>query len=222
MLRLICGVHLEVEGKENIPRRKGHLVVGNHYSYVEIFSMMSVVPAVPVSKSEIKSWPVFGLAAWIGGAVFVDRESGGLSGHYIDALIETLRKKINIIFFPEGTTTDGTYLKRFKSALFVAANRLKAPVLPMVSTVVSIDGKPVPADHRDMIAWYGGAAFVPHAMKVLTYRHIRLRLKIGKPVIPDYDDSSIEERRRFARRIQSDMDAMLKEIATDYHGIREE
>jgi len=39
LLRWICGVHIQVEGKENIPPERGHLVVGNHYSYVEIFSM---------------------------------------------------------------------------------------------------------------------------------------------------------------------------------------
>ena len=219
ILKWICGVRIKVEGLENIPVKNGFLVVGNHYSYVEVFSTMSIVPAVPVSKEEIKSWPLFGLAAWIGGTVFVNRDTGGLSGHYIESLISTLKKNINIIFFPEGTTTDGTYLRRFKSALFVPANRLKVPVLPTVSTVVSIDGKPVPQDQRDMIAWYGGMPFVPHITQVLKYRYVELKFKIGKPVIPDYDDSSLEERRIFAAQIQSDMDIMLRCIDPQYKGI---
>ncbi|MCD6234633.1 MAG: 1-acyl-sn-glycerol-3-phosphate acyltransferase [Candidatus Marinimicrobia bacterium] len=222
LLRLICGVRIHVEGRENIPSKNGYLVVGNHYSYVEVVSTMSVVSAVPVSKSEIRNWPIFGHAARLGGTVFVDREKGGLSGAYIEVLMNTLRKGINIIFFPEGTTTDGTYLKRFKSALFVPANRLKVPVLPIVSTVTAIDGKPVPSDQRDLIAWYGGAPFVPHAMRLLAFRRIDLKFKIGEPIIPDYDDSSIDERREFARLVQNRMDAALWEIAPDYQGIRDE
>jgi len=218
-LKWICGIRIKAEGQENIPDEYGFLVVGNHYSYVEVFSTMSIVPAVPVSKEEIKSWPLFGVAAWIGGTVFVNRDKGGLSGLYIDSLVRTLKKKINIIFFPEGTTTDGTYLKRFKSALFVAANQLKVPVLPTVSTVVSINGKPVPQDQRDMIAWYGGMPFIPHITQVLKYRCVELKFKIGKPVIPDYDDSSLEERRTFAAQIQSDMDSMLRTIDPQYKGI---
>lgn len=218
-LKWICGIRMEVEGLENIPEKNGFLVIGNHYSYVEVFSTMSIVPAVPVSKEEIKSWPLFGLAAWIGGTVFVNRDKGGLSGLYIESLIRTLKKNINIIFFPEGTTTDGTYLKRFKSALFVAANQLKVPVLPTVSTVVSINGKPVPPDRRDMIAWYGGMPFVPHILQVLKYKYIELKFKIGEPVIPDYDDSSLDERRAFAAQVQSDMDSMLQSIDPLYRGI---
>ncbi len=222
VIRWICGAHIDVEGKENIPADSGFLVVGNHYSYVEVVSTLSVVSAVPVSKSEIRGWPLFGLAARIGGTVFVDREKGGLSGTYIEVLMETLKKGININFFPEGTTTDGTYLKRFKSALFVPSNRLKVPVLPIVSTVTAIDGKPVPPDQRNLIAWYGGASFVPHAMRVLTFRRIDLKFKIGKPIIPDYDDTSLEERRIFAKTVQQQMDTSLREIAPDYQGIRDE
>lgn len=222
LIRRICGVRIQVEGMENIPSRNGYLVVGNHYSYVEAVSTLSVVSAVPVSKSEIRSWPVFGHVARIAGTVFVDREKGGLSGTYIEVLMKTLKKGINIIFFPEGTTTDGTYLKRFKSALFVPANRLKVPVLPIVSTVTAINGKPVPSDQRDLIAWYGGTPFIPHAMRLLSFRNIDLKYKITEPIIPDYDDSSIDERRKFAKQVQNRMDAALREIAPDYQGIRDE
>lgn len=219
VLNKICGIRLQIEGQENIPEKNGFLVVGNHYSYIEAFCTMSIVPAVPVSKEEIKSWPVFGLAARIGGTVFVNRDKGGLSGRYIESLVQTLKKNINIIFFPEGTTTDGTYLKRFKSALFVVANRLKVPVLPTVSTVVSIEGKAVPQDKRDMIAWYGGVPFIPHITQVLKYRYVELKFKIGKPVIPEYDDTSLNERRAFAVRIQTYMDSMLRSIDPLYKGI---
>jgi hypothetical protein len=91
-----------------------------------------------------------------------------------------------------------------------------------VSTVIAIDGKPVPPDQKDLIAWYGGAPFIPHAMRLLTFRSIDLKFKICEPIIPDYDDSSIEERRKFAKQVQRRMDAALREIAPDYQGIRDE
>lgn len=221
-LRKICGIHLQVEGKENIPPKNGFLIVSNHYSYVESVCILSIIPAVPVSKAEVRTWPLIGWVTRLIGTIFVEREKGGLSGTYIEELIKTLKKGINIVFYPEGTTTDGTYLRPFKSALFVPANRLKVPVLPVVSKVTAINGAPFSLEQRDWVAWYDNAPLVPHVLRILSLRRIDIRYKIGKPIIPNYDDSSLEERRRFSEIVQHQMDAFLREIDPNYQGIRHE
>src|SRR5260370_15925545 len=62
---------LEIQSAGTIPARG--LLVSNHLSYVDILVLLSLAPAVFVSKSEVKSWPVMGWLAQLGGTVFIDR-----------------------------------------------------------------------------------------------------------------------------------------------------
>ena len=77
----------------------------------------STIDVVFIAKSEVRSWPGLGFLAVLGQTIFIERKSlNALSQK--QALEECLKKNQSVFFFPEGTSTDGSSLKQFKSSLF--------------------------------------------------------------------------------------------------------
>jgi len=221
VLSTLYGIRIRVMGAENIPRKNGFIVIGNHVGYAELIAMLKIVPAVFVAKEEVKKWPLLGWVFRVGGEVFVDRESGGRSEEYAATVEESLLQGVNIFFAPEGTTSNGTILRRFKSPLFVPANRLKKAVLPFAYNVQRINGQPLSPENRDLLFWHSNMPFGPHFMEFLKLRSIEVVLNFGAPVIPDFDDSTLEGRRVFSAEMRARVEELYRPINAFYSG-REE
>ncbi|HDR05747.1 MAG TPA: 1-acyl-sn-glycerol-3-phosphate acyltransferase [Candidatus Marinimicrobia bacterium] len=215
-LAAIMGARLRFLNEENIPRENGFLVVSNHFGYIELMATLARLPMVFVAKEEVKRWPIIGMANRIGGAVFVDRYTGGRSEKYGSMVYDALRNRINVFFSPEGTTSDGTFIRRFKSPLFVPANRLKVPVLPVVISIDKINGENLNPDNRDLVTWHSDMKFVLHFLAFLELKSVDLTIRFLKPTIPDYDDSDLNERRRFSASIRQQISEVYRELHPGY------
>jgi len=215
--KLILGVHIKFVGKENIPDKNGFIVFGNHFGYVELLAISSLVPITFIAKQEIRKWPVLGFIVGLVGTIFVDRDSGGNSEKYINKIKDALKNQINIYFSPEGTNSDGTFLYRFKSALFVPANQLKCPMLPYACAIKKVNGKKINKENRLTVAWFGNVqGFISHLLNFMTYRSVEIEMRILKPVISDYDDRKIEERRMFASDMRDMISKELVKMEPDF------
>ena len=96
---------------------KSHIFVSNHISWLDILIINSTLDVVFVAKKEVRSWPGLGFLAVLGQTIFIERKSlNALSQKH--ALEGCLKKGQSIFFFPEGTSTDGSTVKKFKSSLF--------------------------------------------------------------------------------------------------------
>ena len=113
ILRLF-GLKLKVIGKQSY---NSTIFVSNHISWTDILVIQSVLDIIFVAKSDVKKMPGLGFLASIANTVFIDRNPQKISK---DSLI--LKKKIEkgelICFFPEGTSTDGLRVLKFKSGFF--------------------------------------------------------------------------------------------------------
>jgi lyso-ornithine lipid O-acyltransferase len=168
------GIRLCVEGQ---PPSEG-LVVSNHLSYLDIAILSAAMPCFFVSKTEVDSWPFFGRAARSGGTLFIDRSSRA-SAESVAALIgERLRLSIPLLFFPEGTSTDGTSVLRFHSRLFEPAIAAGAPIAAASVGYVVEDGTP----ERE-VCWYGDDTFGPHLLRTLNSPGILAVVRFGEPRI---------------------------------------
>jgi 1-acyl-sn-glycerol-3-phosphate acyltransferase len=210
MLRFVLGVRVKVHGKEKLPKKGGLLMASNHLGYIELAAILKVAPMAFVGKDEIAKWPFIGAVAKACGTVFVNRDKGGMSETYIQATEKVLNNRINVWFSPEKTTTDGTWLRPFSSALFVAANRTKHPVVPAVFIMRKINGKPIKKEERTKIAWAltdegENTPFFTHFVNFMGFGIIDVDMVIMDPVVPDYDDSDIEERRKFSNMLHEKM-----------------
>jgi 1-acyl-sn-glycerol-3-phosphate acyltransferase len=164
------GVHYQVHG---VPARRG-LVVANHLSYLDILILSAAAPCFFVAKSEISSWFFFGKAARIGGTLFIDRSSLA-SAEKVSALIaERLSLPVPILFFPEGTTSNGHSLLRFRSRFFDPAAASGAPVTAAALRYVIEDGTP-----ESELCWVGDDTFLPHLWKVLGVANFWADVRFG-------------------------------------------
>ena len=127
------------------------MVVSNHISVFEIATFPFAFRGSFIAKKEMENWPLVGWVAKRFGVIFVDRRPS----HARDALavvqktVQTV--KYPMILFPEGTTTNGAYVKPFKSSLFNFVESSNVVVQPMAMHYRYRDGTPIDdqtlADH---------------------------------------------------------------------------
>jgi lyso-ornithine lipid O-acyltransferase len=166
------GIHYTVEG--HLPDRG--ILVANHLSYLDIAVFSAVAPCFFVAKSEIRGWPYFGKAARVGGTLFIDRRSLASAEQVASQIGERLELQIPLLFFPEGTSSDGSAVLPFHSRLFEPAIRADAPV---TAAAIRYD-LANPAEERD-ICWFGDDAFLSHLWKTLGMKSVTATVRFGEP-----------------------------------------
>ena len=163
------------------------LLVANHVSWLDILVLGEAVDATFVAKSEVSGWPILGWLARLTGTMFVKRH-WRFAREQCTELAERLRAGHDIVLFPEGTSTDGLAVAKFKSTLFAAAGSkiLDRPVAvqPVTLAYTALaDGTPIAPAHADRYAWYGDASFAPHFMRALCDGGCRIDLVFHRPTL---------------------------------------
>jgi 1-acyl-sn-glycerol-3-phosphate acyltransferase len=150
------------------------LVVSNHLSYLDILLFSAAQPCIFVSKSEVRSWPVFGWLASLGGTIYVDRQRRSETPHVHREMEEALLERIPVILFPEGTSSDGSSVLPFRSPLFEPAVELNLNVTPAHVSYALEEGS-VAMD----VCYWGDMTLVPHLLKLLSKGKITGRIRIS-------------------------------------------
>ncbi|MCC1491877.1 1-acyl-sn-glycerol-3-phosphate acyltransferase [Cognatishimia sp. F0-27] len=168
----VCRLSLRIMGLVVVQR--GRLMTGrgalvaNHASWLDIFVLNSRKTLYFVSKSEVASWPGIGWLARATGTVFIRRDRRQAREQaklFEDRLIYGHR----LLFFPEGTSTDGLRVLPFKTTLFAAffSDRLQHEISLQAVSVVYFAPQGQPAD---FYGWWGDMSFAPSLVDVLAQR----------------------------------------------------
>jgi 1-acyl-sn-glycerol-3-phosphate acyltransferase len=188
ILLRIVGVRVTVQGalKLNVPL----VVVSNHISWLDIMVISASFPCYFIAKSEIADWPIFGFLAKMQNTIFVNRKARGSQiGEQVNDIASVLKQKKTIILFPEGTTSDGNCILKFKSALLAAAkatDNYQPFVQPLCLHYQKMSGMPMTRTHRPFVAWYGDMNLLPHIKAMLRFTPIDVNIHIGEA--SRYDD----------------------------------
>jgi 1-acyl-sn-glycerol-3-phosphate acyltransferase len=177
------GVKLEVEG-ELAPGPA--LLVANHVSWLDIFAINAVRPAVFVCKADVADWPGFGWLLAQAGTIFMRRDSAPAASRAMLEIRERLRAGASVAFFPEGTSTDGGEVLPFRPALFQAALDAGCPVQPLAVAYSS------PA-----AVYAGDVAFWESLVSIAGARDLRLRLS----ALPSFPAHTRAEAARLAHEL---------------------
>jgi 1-acyl-sn-glycerol-3-phosphate acyltransferase len=118
-------------GKLPASNTQATMFVANHISWTDIHAINSVIPLRFIAKSDVSNWPVFGYLVKNTGTLFIDRNRRKDASRIVDAATDSMLNGDNIGFFPEGTTTDGTHLLKFKSSIAQAAIDANAILWPI-------------------------------------------------------------------------------------------
>ena len=143
------GVTLTVEGR--FPDEGA--VISNHLSYVDIVLFAAMHPCVFCAKAEMQSWPVIGWMTTMCGTVYVERGRGGSALKARSGMRAATEAGLPVVFFPEGTTTNGDRTLPFRSGLLAQAMDSGAPITAaFIEYALDRDnGEGVTA--RDYICW---------------------------------------------------------------------
>jgi 1-acyl-sn-glycerol-3-phosphate acyltransferase len=164
------GVRLAVSGP--IPR--GPVVlVANHLGYLDPLMLASVVPCLPVAKSELARWPLFGAAARAHGVLFVERGDARSGARVLRAARRALAASVSVLNFPEGTTTRGAAVLPFRRGIFGLARIAGVPVVPAALTF-----------DEDALSWTGDDLLLPHLLRTLARRELAVRIRFGCAMTP--------------------------------------
>ncbi len=159
---VVLGIKFQITGE---PMQGAGAVVANHSSWLDIFALNARKRIYFVSKSEVAGWPGIGWLARATGTVFIKRDRSEVSSQ-IDLFQSRLSAGHKLLFFPEGTSTDGLQVLPFKPALFAAffdpALKDALQIQPVTVNYIAPDG----ADAR-FYGWWGDMDFGPHLLSTL-------------------------------------------------------
>lgn len=168
-------------------RQRG-AVVANHSSWLDIFALNAGDCVHFVSKSEVAGWPGIGALARATGTLFIARDRAQAKRH-TQALQERLIAGQRLLFFPEGTSTDGLRVLPFKTTLFAAFYAPEVRDVMWVQPVSVTYHAPVGADPRTY-GWWGDMGFGPHLLSTLALaRQGRVEVVYHAPLeVAAFDD----------------------------------
>ncbi|WP_138465568.1 1-acyl-sn-glycerol-3-phosphate acyltransferase [Poseidonocella sp. HB161398] len=199
----LLGLRLQIEGR---PDPQAGLLVANHVSWTDIFVLNAVRPLYFVAKSEVAGWPGIGLLARATGTVFISRDPKQATAQ-AGILAGRLAAGHRLMVFPEGTSTDGRRVLRFRSAMFGAIGGETVRVQPLTLAYHPPEG----GDPR-FYGWWGDTDMVPHLLQLLAARRQGRVTVIHHPAIP-----AAEGRKALAdaaeRQVRAGLEAELGQLA---------
>jgi 1-acyl-sn-glycerol-3-phosphate acyltransferase len=173
------------------------LLVSNHLSYLDILVFSALSPCVFVAKREVRSWPLFGLMAKMGGTVFVDRTRTTDAPRANTEMSQALADGAVVVLFPEGTSSDGTTVLPFRPALFEAAVAAGESVSSAHISYELDEGSVA----RDVCYW-GSMTFFPHLLRLLSKPAVRARVQFAM------ETSRFDDRKRAAQVTRAAVSAL--------------
>lgn len=152
--------------RKGVPLTGPGAVVANHSSWLDILSMNAAMPVFFVSKAEVRGWPGINILTAVTNTHFVvrDRKHARTQAEEFAARV---RAGHRLLFFPEGTSTDGRRVLPFKPTLFQG---FLAPEMPddlAIQPLTAIYRAPDGADAR-FYGWWGDMALADHLLAVLS------------------------------------------------------
>jgi 1-acyl-sn-glycerol-3-phosphate acyltransferase len=172
------GITITMHG--SFPER-GSLIT-NHQTYLDIVTIAALHPCVFVSKAELVKVPVIGWMTTMAGTVFVERGRGGSALRASAGMKDASAAGLPVVFFPEGTTTNGREMLPFRSGLLaqvmvggepITAGRLTYSMGPDNGADVSVE---------ENICW-GDLPMFTHIFTFLGLRGVHVEVRFASAPI---------------------------------------
>ena len=158
----LLGIGYRVRGT---PMQGRGAAVANHVGWLDIFALNAPQPVYFVSKAEVAGWPGIGWLARATGTLFIARDRRQAKAQEL-ALRLRLLAGHHLLFFPEGTSSDGLRLLPFKTTLFEAFFSDSLRDVLRVQPITLRYHAPRGADPR-FYGWWGDMEFGAHLLSVL-------------------------------------------------------
>lgn len=182
------GVRIAVSGGP-IRNLRGVLVVSGHVSWLDIFSIGSVLPGSFVARADLVDWPALGPVVRLMKVIPIDRGSLRRLPAVVAAVTDRLRAGHTVVAFPEGTTWCGLGYGRFRPAMFQAAVDAGRPVQPLRITYRHQDGR-----LSTVPAFVGDDSLLASVRRVITARRTVCHIGVESLQLPGDDRRDLATR----------------------------
>lgn len=193
------------------------VVISNHLGYLDIVMFAALRPCVFVSKAEIESWPVLGWMTTMAGTVFVNRGHGGSAVKARSGMTAATDAGLPVVFFPEGTTTNGNSLLPFHSGLLAQAMMEQLPVTAAYIQYSLTEENDAGVTVADDVCYWGDASMWAHIFRFLGLRGVHAEVRFAD--VPIKFSSDVLHRKQAAAEAQAAVqmlcDQALAEVAGD-------
>ncbi|XP_068163781.1 lysophospholipid acyltransferase LPCAT4 isoform X2 [Antennarius striatus] len=196
---------LKVKGRRADLKEAPMLVVAPHSGFLDMLVLCPAQMATVVSRSENLRLPVIGALLEFNQAVLVSRKDPESRKKTVTQVTERLTSNgywPQMLMFPEGTTTNGSVLIKFKPGAFLAG----VPVQPVVLHY---------PNELDTIRWtYKGTTWLESLWHTTTQPYTNMTVEF----LPVYNPSEEEKKdpNLYANNVQKLMAKALGIPATDY------
>jgi len=188
----VVGMRVELQGSPPVPP---FFLVANHLSYLDVLLLAGQLHGVFVSKAEVREWPFIGAVCRSVDTLFIDRGSKRDIPRVMARMEQVLEQGRGVVVFPEGTSSMGRNVERFKPGLLDAPTRLSLPVSYAGLSYRTPAGS---APAHLAVCWWGDAGFASHVWGVLRLPGFTARIAFGERPILETDRKVLAERLRAA------------------------
>jgi len=129
----VSGIHVDVEGLENITQSDTYVFLSNHQSFYDIFILSAFIPTQfrYFIKKELYKIPFLNMAMWAARYIPIDRKASSSAMRSMKDGIRKIKDGKSILIFPEGTRTTTGDVKAFKRGSFLLASKARVSVVPI-------------------------------------------------------------------------------------------
>ena len=166
LLRVLCGIRMEVRGAENIPKQPC-IVLCKHQSAWETIALQKVFPPqVWVLKRELLWLPFFGWGLAMTSPIAIKRsEAHGAIKQLLAQGKARLALGFCVVIFPEGTRIPYGQRGEYKIGGALLAAHCGAPVVPVAHNAGRLWGRKAFLKHPGVITMSIGAPIDPAGLK---------------------------------------------------------
>ena len=180
----VAGLRITSNGT---PEHDG-VLLSNHVSWLDILALAGTTGTAFVAHDGLAAFSLLKTLCDMNDTVFIARDDRASVGGQIDQIHAAIERRGTLTIFPEGTTSDGTGVLPYKSALLSA-------LVPLSGGVTV---QPVVLRYEDAanIAWTGAEPGFDNFLRILG-RFAPVRLTIH--FLPIMDDAELGNRKAMAK-----------------------
>jgi 1-acyl-sn-glycerol-3-phosphate acyltransferase len=130
----VAGIHIKVEGREQVPAGRACIFMANHVSNLDPPALISRLPGhtSAFAKRSVFKLPLFGYCLKLAEYIPVDRTGNKASAEAsVTAATRLLTKGLHITTFVEGARSRNGRMQPFKKGPFYLAMQSGAPCIPV-------------------------------------------------------------------------------------------
>ena len=160
-----------------------YLIISNHSSWLDIIILGSTFKTTFLSKIEVSKWPIIGKITTAVDMLFINRGKKDAASKAVEGISEFLSKNRNVTIFPEGTSSGGKKLLKFKPRLFASCQETGSSIQCVIIKYPHKNKKIHPS-----VPFVRGDSLFLNILKVLFQRDIVAEIIITDLVITKNKD----------------------------------